>query len=500
MLNREPASPSQALLLLGGAVGVVVATVAFRALTMVSPGRALVGVGAAALIAGVCAHPPLGAYALLLASPLIAGMDRGMAIPFLRPSEGLTLLVGCGLLLRGCLLLVTVGVRAPRLRAVDATILLMAVTGSMLPLLWMLARGKQITADDLQYSLVLWKCYGIYLVFRMAIRTERQVRRCLWLAMGSASIVGIIAILQSLELFGVPALLSRYYAPFGDAGFLKFNRGTSTVASSFAVADLMVFNLGIALGLLVRGSRHRAALILASALFIFGTFASGQFSGVIGLLVGVMALALITGRPWRIAAASLPAVPIAVVLLKPVVERRLSGFAGLSGVPLGWQGRLSNLRTYFWPELSSHFNYILGVRPSARIDLSITGTQFIWIESGHTLLLWTGGIPLLLAFFAFLWVSIRTTARTARARTDAFGVAAIASFASLVVLAVLTTLDPHLTLRGSADLLFALLALACVAAAPPLRRAFPGPRHGVSAWPGSASVPRWSTWILGGGR
>jgi hypothetical protein len=284
--------------------------------------------------------------------------------------------------------------------------------------------------------------------------------------MVSASIVGIVAILQSLELFGVPDLLSRYYAPFGETQALDVNRGTSTLASSFAVADLMVFNLGIAVGLLARGSRHRLVLVMALALFVFGIIASGQFSGVIGLIVGVMALGLITGRPWRVAAASVPAAVLAVLLLKPVVDRRLSGFATLSGLPAGWQGRLSNLRTYFWPELFSNYHYVLGVRPSARIDLSITGKQFVWIESGHTVLLWTGGIPLLLAFFAFLWVSIRTTARIARARTDAYGVAAIASFASLVVLAALTTFDPHLTTRGSSDVLFALLALACVCGAP----------------------------------
>jgi hypothetical protein len=475
MLNRAaPARPARApsgpaLLLLGGAAGALLAAIGLRALTVVSPGWALAGVGAVALIAGVCVHPPLGAYGLLLAIPLTAGMDRGMVVPVLRPSEALTLLVGCGLLLHGAVRLATVGVRAPRFRAVDATIVLMAVTGSLLPLLWMLARGRQISADDLQYSLVLWKCYGIYLIFRMAVRTEPQVRRCLWVAMISAGIVGIVAILQSLQLLGVPQLLSRYYAPFGDADFLKFNRGTSTVASSFAVADLMVLNLGIAMGLLARGSRHRVGLIPTAALFVFGIVASGQFSGVIGLVVAVIALGVITARPWRTAAASLGISLVAVVLLHPVVKRRLSGFANLSGVPLGWQGRLSNLRTYFWPQLFSNFNYILGVRPAARIDLSITGTQFIWIESGHTALLWTGGIPLLSAFFLFLWVSIRTTARIARARDDAFGVAAIASFASLVVLAVLTTFDPHVTLRGSSDVLFAVLALACASAAPRVR-------------------------------
>ena len=50
--------------------------------------------------------------------------------------------------------------------------------------------------------------------------------------------------------------------------------------------------------------------------------------------------------------------------------------------------------------------------------------------------------------------------RVTQARTDAVGVAGIASFTSLLVVALLMTLDVHLTLRGAADLFFALLALA----------------------------------------
>ena len=67
---------------------------------------------------------------------------------------------------------------------------------------------------------------------------------------------------------------------------------------------------------------------------------------------------------------------------------------------------------------------------------------------------------MLVAFFVFLWRGLRTTAGIARRRTDAIGVAATASFVGLVVLAVATVFDPHLTHRGTADLNFALLALA----------------------------------------
>lgn len=420
----------------------------------------LAGLGVVLLIAAVYVHPPLAAYTLLVTTPLVAGMGRGMAIPFMRPHEAIALLVGSGLLLRGAVQLVTRGVRAPRLRTLDATIVAMAVTSSVVPLLWLLARGQEITTDDIQFSLVLWKYYGIYLIFRLTVRTEQEVRRCLWISMGSAAIVAVIAILQSSLLFGVADFLARHYAEGADSESVSSTRGTSTLSNAFAVADLSVFNLAIAVGLLSRGSRQRKTLLCAAGLFVAGIVASGQFSAIIGLLIAVVALGLVAGRVRRYVIMLLPAAVVATVLLRPVVERRLQGFENLTGIPSSWLGRLENLRTYFWPRLFSDFNFVLGVRPQARVRLSITGTEFVWIESGYTWLLWAGGIPLFAAFLAFLWVALRRTAQVGRGRADAIGVAAIASFTSLVVLAVLMALDPHLTLRGSADLLFALVALA----------------------------------------
>lgn len=429
---------------------------------LVPPLLLVAGLSAVALAVGVYVHPPLAAYALLATTPLVAGMDRGLVIPVLRPHEAVALLVATGLLARGAAQLLAGDVLRLRVRALDVAIMLMAATSSVLPLLWMMARGHSVTADDVFYALTLWKYYGIYLIVRGSIRTAEQVRNCLWLAMAAGGIVAIIGMLQSLQLLGVPELLARFYAANGDVeDFLGF-RGGSTLNYPIAVGDLLAFNLAIALGWLMRAGRPRLALIGAAGLFLFGIVAAGQFSGVIALLTAVVAVGLVTRHLGRLGLAVLVTAPLAGLVLAPVIEERLRGFSSVYGMPYSWVARMENLETFFWPKLLSDFNFVLGVRPEARVRVLEPGTEYVWIESGHTWLLWVGGIPFFVAFFVFLWVALRATLRIARARADAIGVAATASFASLGVLGVLMTLDPHLTMRGSGDLLFSLLALASV--------------------------------------
>lgn len=450
------------------ALAALVVAAAASPLGTLSPVLTLTGVGALIVFALVWAHPPLAAYLVLAVTPVVGGIDRGSVLPLLRPSEAVALLVAAALLARGFCGLAAGRPLRVRFTRIDVSILLLAVLSSVFPLLWMVARDRAVTEDDFLHALELWKYYGIFLIVRGSVRTEHQVRVCLWLSMAAASIVALVAILQSVGAFGVPELLANWYAPAGESLRLDRNRGTSTLAQSFAVADLMIFNLAIALGWLARGGGRRPLLYGAVVLFILGTVASGQISGVIGLVVGLVAVGLITGKLMRIFWLLL-SLPVAGLALWPVIERRVTAFEAPGLVPHAWAGRLDNLRTFFWPEIFSDYNLVLGVRTAARVQspewrkaLGIPG-DYVYIESGHTWLLWSGGIPLLLAFFFFLWTTMKAVGRVARERTDAFGVAAIASFSSLAVMGVLMTFDLHLTLRGSADLMFALLAIACTA-------------------------------------
>ena len=444
--------------------GGIAAAVALASLiALAGPMAAILLIVVLCLVTLMAVRPAVAGYLLIAVTPLVAGIDRGTAIPALRPQEALLLLAVAGLGARAVVRLGVSGPPLPRIARLDVAILLLAVTSSIVPLAWLALRGIQVEGDDILYALMIWKYYAVFLIFRSAIRSRDQARICMWLAMTAAALVAVVAILQSLQLFGVDAFLATYYAPYGDVSAVSLNRGGSTLSLPIAVADLMIFNLAIAVGMMRTSSRRRLLLGLAS-LFAIGVFASGQFSGMIALLVGTCALAFATGRVRYVVVLPL-SLAAAAIALRPVIERRLEGFQSPSGLPESWQGRITNLENYFLPQLFSHEQWLLGVRPAARVATQKIATGYIWIESGYIWLLWAGGLPLLASFLYFLWAGGREAMTVVRTRADAFGAAALAVVVGLSIVGVLMLIDPHLTYRGSADLLFALLGITAAAAA-----------------------------------
>lgn len=434
---------------LAGAIGLGVVTSRF-------PVQALFGLLAFALGACIWKWPALAAYLVIGLTPLTVGLNIGSVLPLARPNEALDLFAGATLGVRYLTGLRTGQLPRFRLDRVEVAMLAMAVTNSVVPLLWMSVRQETIATDDFLYALVMWKLLGIYVIVRAAVRTDLEVRRCLWLSVAVAALVALAAIMQSLSVPGVPQLLSQYYsyAAAGPAG----GRGSSTLGLPAATADLLIFNLAVVAGLWTRYRGRRFILAAAGALFVAGVLAAGEFSSAIGLVVGIVCISIVLRSP-RILTIFALATAAGAYLVRPVISQRLSGFQTGNGLPVSWTGRLYNLETYFWPRLFSDWNFVLGVRPSARVAVASKLGHYVWIESGYTWLLWGGGIPLLVSFLFFIYVTARRGWEGAHRANDARSVAGIAVFAAAMVITALMTFDPHLTYRGSADLFFFLIAL-----------------------------------------
>jgi hypothetical protein len=449
--------PPLAALAMAASTGIVAA--ALGALAVLAPPAsvpALLVVGIMSVL--VWRRPGLAAVAVIAITPLVAGIDRGRLVPGLRPNEALVVFFSAVLLVRAVVLLPTGWRPSLRLTRLEVVLVWMAVASSFLPIFFMLLRGRSVEPDDVSYAIVLWKYLALYLLVRLSVRSEQEIRWCLWASMLTACIVGAVGFLQALDLVGVRQVLGTYWAPFGHQAALAQPRGGSTVGLPAATADLMVLNLAVAAGLWWKDRKHGVLLAGIAGVCVLGVLAAAEFSSLLGLVIAACCVALALGRLNLLG--YLPVVlTAAVVAVWPVVQHRLTGFQGTAGLPVSWTTRLANLETYFWPELFSGSNPLVGVRPSARVAVAYQGTGYVWIESGYTWLLWGGGVPLLAAFVALVRVGCRTTWLACRQLTTYQSVAALAALTGLVVVSVLMVFDPHITYRGSADLLFALFAL-----------------------------------------
>ena len=425
----------------------------------------------------IYAAPQLGAYLWLASSPLIVGLARGEIIPFVRPNEALLLLILGAVACRVVPELLAGRWRLPPLGRFDLALGLLALTGSVLPLFTRLGRDLPVDTEDVLYSFVLIKYLLIYALFRLTITTEAQVRACLVLVIATALPVAVVALLQVNGLFGVPELLATYYdqAFSGTSGPVT-GRATSTVASSFGVANIMIHTLAVLAGWFIVYGRPRRLLAVLGVVCLFGVLAAGQFSGVLGVVIAIGVTGWLIGRLRQMMLWALPALALGAALLWPVIDQRLSGFERDSGLPQSWEGRIDNLQRFILPELTAGNNWFLGVRPAPQVPAPEWWRNWVYIESGYLWLLWIGGLPFLAAYLAFSWIGLVDIGRITRERRDAIGIAALASTTGLAMVFVLMLFDPHLTMRGGADLLFPLLALAMLEPAPRRRPATPAER------------------------
>jgi hypothetical protein len=409
------------------------------------------------LFAAAAYRPVFATYAYLGTLPIIAGIGRGNLIPLVRPNEALLAVLLLGALLGGYLRWCR-GDRIPlQLHQLDIAVGVFLLMSTAWPLTSMLLRGQMPLTSDLAAVLPVCKLVGIYLLVRFTVSTEAQLVRCLRLIIWPGAVVAVIAILQTLQVGPVVAALQAVWSPDTVTGALE-QRGTTTLASPLATGDYIIICLTLVIccgarGLLDRRERLGLGLVLGA-----GVLAAGQFSTWISAIVAAVFILWRFAELRRRSKRLLLLVPLVLVLGAPALIGRLQGFGEYGqGLPVSWIGRWRNLSDYYLPRFGFS-NVVLGVSPDSVLPALERWREVVYLEGGYLQLLWIGGIPLLAAFF---WLAVTVLRRTNQLITEpgAVGATASALWVCWWFVLILTVIDPHLTMRGTGDVLFALMAI-----------------------------------------
>jgi putative peptidoglycan lipid II flippase len=410
-------------------------------------------------------RPVWAVVGYIVLDPLLAGFERGSMVPGLRLNEVLLIPVLAGLLpvlLRRRL----ESDRRPNLsvKPLDAAVFALAFTGSVSTLMWMYARARDITTDDLLYALTLWRLVAVYVMVRVVLRQARAVRAALMAVLAVAGLIGVVGLLQALGVRAVIDGLSTLFPPQPGGYGLSDNRATATLGNPIAYGDVMLYAAVIAAALARALRRTRWYLALAGALAL-SALASGQVSILIAVVITGLALAMVTRTIGRATLSLAALLAVALLVLRPVLAARLNSASAdpVTGLPDSWTGpygRLTNLEQYFWPKIAVDYNWLFGVRTAGRVPGLESWRSWVYIESGYTWAVWTGGLPLLAAVIVLLVVTVRTGRRLTPSEEPVARAIGITVTTLAYSLAVLMIFDPHLTFRGAGEMVFILLALA----------------------------------------
>lgn len=439
------------------AAGLVAVSTAF-ATSRFGPQAAAIVVGGAsvALLLLACVWKPvIGTYVYLASLPLIAGIDRGNLLPLVRPNEALLALVLLGAL-GGAYLRLCRGDQWPlRAHPVDLPLAAFVLLSTAWPITSLVLRGHVPTGGEIAAVLPICKLVAVYLLVRCSVVHEQQIVRCTRLIIWPATVIALIAILQTLEFGPVVRALEAIWSPDVAAGTVEA-RGSTTLSSPIATGDVIIIASVLAVACGVRRVLPRAELVVAGTILSCGVLAAGQFSTWISAAVAAALLLRSIPELRRWAMRLLPLAPVPFLIGAPALMGRISDF-GETGVPVSWQGRWDNLSNFYVPAFEP-VNWLIGVSPDPVLVAPETWRDVIYLEAGYLAFLWIGGLPVLIGF---VWLSV-VILRSVRPLTDTpgpGGSVAVALYISWIFLLVLTVLDPHLTLRGTGDLLFTLLAL-----------------------------------------
>lgn len=392
----------------------------------------------------------VAAYVLLM--PLIAGIPRGQIIPMLRLTE----VAQVGLMGLAVLAVVSSYGRGSRwrftFRSVDWWMIAFAFFGSVVPVISLIGRGQIPDVGAVAAAFPIFKYLLLWLFVRLSVRTIADVTTVLMGVVGAGGIVALLAIPEGLGIGPTGAITKSLVS--GESG-MSDGRAFTLLGSAISSGAVVAIAAGVAFGFAVTYRNVIAAG--ATGFLMLGAVATGQMSSALGVLVILAVVAWQHRVLLKSVALGFPVVVVVGLLMAPIIEGRLADGASRSIVPQSWLIRWVNVSELYWPEISDG-GWILGVHPdTVKLPPDSWRTE-VFLESGYMWTLWVGGLPLLLCCIGLLvssWRSLNVTT------TDPMHeIARAAARAAVVFMALFSIIDPHMTLRGGADLLYVLVPTA----------------------------------------
>lgn len=391
---------------------------------------AIAGVAALGLFLLTIRRPLFGCVAVVLVVPLTAGLARGVAIPVLKPSEAILLIVLAGVI--GHHLTVH------RIRPVGGLDLAIGgyVVGSI-AIPWMVLTLSRYPAD-----LDTWRTVTspalflvVYYVFSRTALTEDGLK----VVLNSAMLAGVLVCgIAALELVNFPGVRSFIVANY-PAPVLSSFRPSSTLGHYSAVGAFGALTYVVALAIasvrLPGFSGWWLALVMGVS--VLGVIVSQTWAPLAALPLATLIIVIYARRVPRELMVTAALGLVGLVVLWPLISARFDsqhlitaqGFA----IPESMQTRIRYWNEFIIPALSDHIWFGTGTIIPGTVPAPLTtfvDNEYLWAAFRAGIL----GVALLLGML----ISIMAVALSVRSSKDAarraLGAACLAATVMLILL------------------------------------------------------------------
>jgi hypothetical protein len=421
-----------------------------------------------ALVAGltVLLRPAVAVLTVVVVTPVICALKRGLIVPGLRPSEILIAGVAAPVLLFA-------GSRVPvRWRLLDGMALAYVIATFVLGAGDMLARRAAFTAELSGQLIGPVQFFLLYRSVVIALDTEELRRRALRLLLLSSIVVSVTALLQFFNIGPARAVIKTAVNSVA-AGSVRYSTGglpraTGIMDHWHSLGGYMLVIILLCVALLLNGqqrvmSRRWLSVVLAFA--VIGITLTLTLGPIVGAIVGSIWLGVVSGHSRKVLGWLAVGAFVIVALLGPFLAARLdqqfesrvgqaSGAGGPSFLPQTIRYRVEVWQEQYLPLVAS--NLLTGYGPGLPAYINWRYTETLYV----TLLL-KGGLPLLAIYVGLMyaaWLLARKLASSPLASSEERSVAQVLLIL-IVILIPMHFINPYFANTGLAHPMWILFGL-----------------------------------------